>query len=606
MLLPALLRAALICAVTTTGFNQIRFEGNRRVSARNLRAVIVIKENALHTETEIERDAVRLALYYHDQGFLDAEVAWRIDSTPQKKAIIFKLQEGRRAAIRNLEVANGRNFPERDLVSMLSVRRRDFMMVSELYLAREQLLSFYRDKGYYFARCTLLVSRVDDAPTAPLLVDVSYRLTEGPVCYFRRFPVRGNHAIPRRLITRYTGIRRGERFAQSRLVSAQHRLYSSRLFERVYLTVLPADTTDTTSAHIMARATDSLDVRIDISELSPRSVGFGVGMQFPPWRGLLSAEWEHLNVASEGHNFRASAEYSPVAGRDFLRDYLVNLDLLYRIPYVTRWAVNFSTKPFAKWTAQTNFRQLEFGAETGMSHDFSPTLSAALLNRLRRVMLFDSVPPGTTPIRAITNSLSASLTWDTRNDLFNPASGFYVAPTVEQAGGFLAGDNNFYRATLDGRFFQRLFFNHILALRAMGGYLTPFGRSNLVPYYEQFYLGGTNSLRGYDERSIGPVIASDSNHYGDVLVNTNVELRSPYGSLHNSVFRGLGGVIFLDGGVVRSRTEPSVWDRYQFATGAGIRLNTVIGPVRLDYGRRLTNRPAEDWGKIHFAILNMF
>jgi outer membrane protein assembly factor BamA len=284
----------------------------------------------------------------------------------------------------------------------------------------------------------------------------------------------------------------------------------------------------------------------------------------------------------------------------------LNLDLLYRIPYVTRWAVNFSTKPFGKWTAQTHLRQLEFGAETGMSHDFSPTLSAALLNRLRRVMLFDSVPPGFVPIRAITNSLSASLTWDARNDLFNSASGFYIAPTVEQAGGFLAGDNNFYRATLDGRFFQRLFFNHVLALRAMGGYVTPFGHSNLVPYYEQFYLGGTNSLRGYDERSIGPVIASDSNHYGDVLVNTNVELRSPYASLHNSVFRGLGGVIFLDGGMVRSRTEPSVWDRYQFATGAGIRLNTVIGPVRLDYGRRLTNRPARDWGKIHFAILNLF
>jgi outer membrane translocation and assembly module TamA len=57
---------------------------------------------------------------------------------------------------------------------------------------------------------------------------------------------------------------------------------------------------------------------------------------------------------------------------------------------------------------------------------------------------------------------------------------------------------------------------------------------------------------------------------------------------------------------VRSRTDPSVWDRYQFAVGAGVRLNTVIGPVRLDYGRRLTGRPTGDWGRIHFAILNLF
>ena len=67
MFLPALLRAVLICAVTTTGFKQFRFEGNRHISARNLRAVMVMKVNVLHTDAEIERDAVRLAAHYHDQ-----------------------------------------------------------------------------------------------------------------------------------------------------------------------------------------------------------------------------------------------------------------------------------------------------------------------------------------------------------------------------------------------------------------------------------------------------------------------------------------------------------------------------------------------------------
>jgi outer membrane protein assembly complex protein YaeT len=599
------LRAALTFAVTTTGFNQIRFEGNRHVSARTLRSVIVMKERVLHTESEIDRDAFRLAQYYREHGFLDAEVKWRKDSTANKKALFFQIREGRRALIRTLEVTNTRNFPGQDLVDLLSVRRRDVMILSELYAAREQLLVFYRNQGYFFAQCTLMVTRVNNGPT-PLQVDVNYQVREGPVCYFRRLQVRGNRQVSHSLIRRYTGIRPGERFAQSRLVTAQHRLYTSRLFERIYLTVLPADTADTTSAHVLSRATDSLDVRVDISELSPRSIGFGVGLQLPPWRGLVSAEWEHLNVANEGHNFRASADYSPVASREFLRDYIVNLNLLYRIPYVTRWAVNFSTQPFGKWTAEKGLRQLEFGAETGMSHDFSPALTAGLLNRLRRVVLLDSVPTGTVPIRAITNSLSANLTWDTRNDVFNPTSGDYLAPKIEVAGGFLAGDNNFYRATLEGRIFRRLFFNHVIALRALGGYVLPYGHSNLVPYFEEFYLGGSNSLRGYDEKSVGPVIASDSNHYGDVMVNTNLELRSPYATLHNSLVRGLGGVVFLDGGMVRSRTEPSVWDKYQFAVGAGIRLNTVIGPVRLDYGRRLTDRPAKDWGKIHFAILNLF
>ena len=118
-----------------------------------------------------------------------------------------------------MEVTNSPSFPASDLVNLLSVRRRDFMVLSKLYLAREQLLTFYRNKGYYFAQCTLMVNRVADAPPAPSLVDVNYRMTEGPVCYFRRFRVRGNRRVSRSLITRYTNIRRGERFSQSRLVT---------------------------------------------------------------------------------------------------------------------------------------------------------------------------------------------------------------------------------------------------------------------------------------------------------------------------------------------------------------------------------------------------
>jgi outer membrane protein assembly factor BamA len=415
--------------------------------------------------------------------------------------------------------------------------------------------------------------------------------------------VRGNRQIKRSLIRRYTGINHGARFSQTQLVTAQHRLYGSQLFERVYLTVMPADSADTLTADVLQRATDSLDVRVDVAELGPRSMGFGIGLQLPPWRGLLSADWEDMNVAGEGHDFHVSGDYSPVAGPEFLRDYLANLDVTYRIPYVTRWAINFSTHPYGKWTSEKQLRQLELGAETGMSHDFSPTLTMSLLNNLEKVARYDTVAPAS----AITNLLGVSLTWDTRNDLFNPSSGFYVAPTLEVAGGFLGGSNSFYRARLEARFFRRLFWGHILALRAIGGYVAPYGHSDSVPDYEEFYLGGTNSVRGYNEKSIGPVIdPADSSRYGDVMLNTNVELRSPFIPLHISVLKGLGAVVFQDGGLVRSRTEPSVWNRYQLAAGAGIRLNTVIGPIRLDYGKRLTSPSKGDWGKIHFAILNLF
>ncbi len=599
----------LIVAAATPGFNRIRFEGNRHIPGRTLGPVAMVKTKVLVSESELNRDAEELARFYHEQGFLDAAVTWRRDSTARAKTLVFQVHEGERARIGAIEVSGNRTYSSPDLTYLLDVRRRDFLILPEENAARTRLLDFYHNHGFYFARCTLITVRESGPPAtgttvAPIQVDLEFRVNEGPVCYFRRLQVRGNRQIKRTLIRRYTGIRHGARFSQTQLVTAQHRLYGSRLFERVYLTVMPADSADTVTAHVLQRATDSLDVRVDIVELSPRSVGFGIGLQLPPWRGLLSAEWEHLNVAGEGHDFRIAGDYSPVAGREFLHDYLADFDVTYRIPYVTRWAINFATHPYGKWTAEKQLRQLELGAETGMSHDFLPTLTASLLNRLHRVVRYDTV---VAPVSAITNLLGASLTWDTRNDLFNPASGFYLAPTLEVAGGVLGGSNSFYRARLETRFFRRLLFGHILALRAIGGYVLPYGRSNYVPEYEEFYLGGTNSVRGYNEKSIGPVIdPADSSRYGDVMLNTNVELRSPFLLLHNSVAKGLGAVIFQDGGLVRSRTGVSIWNRYQLAVGVGIRLNTVIGPIRLDYGKRLTAPPKGDWGKIHFAILNLF
>jgi outer membrane protein assembly complex protein YaeT len=600
----------LIFAAAAPGFNRIKFEGNRHISARTLRPVAMVKTKVLVSESELNRSALQLAQFYQEQGFLDAAVTWRQDSTTKAKTLVFLVQEGARAQISAVQVTGNRTYSSSDLTYLLDVRRRDFMILPDLNAALTRLLDFYRDHGFYFAQCTLMTVR-ESGPTkaattvASIQVDLEFRVTEGPVCYFRRLQVRGNRQTKRTLIRRYTGIRHGERFSQSQLVTAQHQLYGSQLFQRVYLTVMPADSADTVTAHVLQRATDSLDVRVDVAELSPRSFGFGVGLQLPPWRGLLSAEWEHLNVAGEGHDFRIAGDYSPVAGREFLHDYLADLDLTYRIPYVTRWAINFSTHPYGKWTAEKQLRQLELGAETGMSHDFSPTLTMSLLNNLDQVTRYFMVVD--TPVRAITNLLGASLTWDTRNDLFNPSSGFYLAPTLEVAGGVLGGGNSFYRARLETRFFRRLLFGPILALRAVGGYVLPYGRSNYVPDYEEFYLGGTSSVRGYNEKSIGPVIdPADSSRYGDVMLNTNVELRSPFILLHNSVVKGLGAVIFQDGGLVRSRTGVSIWNRYQLAVGAGIRLNTVIGPLRLDYGKRLTTPPKGDWGRIHFAILNLF
>jgi outer membrane protein insertion porin family len=119
-----------------------------------------------------------------------------------------------------------------------------------------------------------------------------------------------------------------------------------------------------------------------------------------------------------------------------------------------------------------------------------------------------------------------------------------------------------------------------------------------VPYYEAFTLGGRSTLRGYPDRFVGPGRRPGTEYrYGTAVVNGNIELRSPY------ILRWVGLVGFFDIGDVG-------WDfrmrAYEYSAGAGIRVRTPIGPVRLDWGKRLRNPPSGDKGRFYLGLLHAF
>ena len=612
--------ASAPAGAAASDLSRIHFDGNRSFSSSTLQSLMRSRVKQLASPAQIARDVAAIAEYYRQHGFLDAALNWRLDSTGPRRVLRISVQEGARTRVRAVRAAGMRNLSAAEIVDVANVPRNQFLNVPGLRVRMQNVVDFCRDKGYFYVRCSLVVTRIGNpeaihdsgvsARPSATDAEVTFQVTEGPVCYFHDVLVRGLVKYRRSLVFHYVNVRTGERFSQTRLLNAQRRLYASRLFDRIYLAPMSVDTSDTASVAIMTRDADSLDLRVDLSELAPRSVGFGAGIQLLPWRGLLGAEWEHLNVFQRGHNLRLAAEYSPVLGRSILRDYRLKVDALYRIPYLTRYEVNFTTQPFAYFENQLGRYQLEYGAESGLNHDFTTNLSLGVLNRLRRIWFSDTSSSSQTGIvPAITNSLSLNQLYDTRNDVFDPRRGLYFSSSAELAGGFLGGNNSFYRFKADFRFFQRVLLSHLIALRVTGGAAIPFNGSQAVPYYEEFSIGGANSLRGYNEKSIGPLlVTADSSRYGDILGSANLELRSPIIPIPTGIIKGLGGVLFTDGAVLfGAQGKYDVKRGYLgLAAGAGLRVNTPVGPIRLDYGKRLLDAPDGDWGKVYLGILNMF
>lgn len=181
-----------------------------------------------------------------------------------------------------------------------------------------------------------------------------------------------------------------------------------------------------------------------------------------------------------------------------------------------------------------------------------------------------------------TNSFTFTHVFDNRDNYFNASKGRRISFAAQWGGHGLGGDYDFYKFTAEGRFYKGLGNGHILALRLMGGYI-----DGDVSYGNLFDLGGSNTLRGYE----------DDQFKGKKMYAATLEYRFP-------IAKKVQGVLFTDAGSAWGLDRDKIpWydddDSLNWSVGVGLRLQTPIGPIRLDYGHG-------DQNKFHFSFGTQF
>jgi len=235
-----------------------------------------------------------------------------------------------------------------------------------------------------------------------------------------------------------------------------------------------------------------------------------------------------------------------------------------------------------------------------------------------------NLPEGVIDTPQATSSPSLTISYDDRDNIFDPMRGWSHQVFGQVAGGpypragvnFIGGDTKFYKVLYDVSYFQPAPVKLPLVGRLSLGMHMRTGRAwgfgnDPVPIFERFFLGGTDSVRGYGERVLGPYDDEGRPTGGNVMWQFNGELKWP-------IFPRVLTIAapFYDLGYTWETFSPFSWSTIDQkstelapSVGVGVRLtipNTIL-VIRLDYGWGLTNRYDHiGSGRLHFNIGNVF
>lgn len=180
-----------------------------------------------------------------------------------------------------------------------------------------------------------------------------------------------------------------------------------------------------------------------------------------------------------------------------------------------------------------------------------------------------------------TNSVSWQKVYDSRDNIYDPKRGKRVSATVQWASHGLGGDFDYYKFTGEYRNYKAIGNNQVIAFRARLGWA-----QGDVPYSALYTLGGADTLRGFE----------DDQFRGKKMYNATLEYRVP-------IFNKVTGVLFTDMGDAWDAPHVTWYDddkSFNISVGAGVRISTPIGPIRLDYG------VSKDDNKFHFSFGGQF
>ena len=566
----------------------IKFVGNAHVQPRKLRGVIETKKwwmfswltgSGRFKDDQFEDDLDKLRDYYREQGFLDVEIpqdkVFFNYPTPEKLVLVINVTEGKRYFIGEVGFSGNKLFDSKLLGRVVRMRKGYPFIPSRLDKDVERLEDFYGKDGYLDTHVRL--TRKPNVITGA--IDIDYTVNESEKYSVESIEIEGNAKTKSTVILRELTLGPGDVFSTVLMKISKLRLENTRFFEDVAIT--PQET------NIPGRR----NMRIAVHEGRTGNLTFGAGFSSLE-RASLFAEVSQSNFdlfnrrsffQGDGQKFRLRLQLGSLSSE---------VVLSFEEPWFLQkqLGLGFSVFRTSSEYNSTYYSQIETGFEVYLRKHLFELWNGRLSYQLVQVGI-DSVSSSASPIikalagNNLLSEVGLQLERDTRDKIISTTSGNRVELNLNVAGGPLGGakTNNFYSMEFRGSQFFPVFDTQaqVLSLIARGGVIQNFGASSDVPYYRKWYLGGPQTLRGFEFRDVSP--RDDSSEpvggktYGFFSAEYSADIVSP-----------IRFAIFYEAGFVNSNVYDFSPVHYNDNFGFGLRLYVAGAPLSLDLGVPLT------------------
>jgi len=248
----------------------------------------------------------------------------------------------------------------------------------------------------------------------------------------------------------------------------------------------------------------------------------------------------------------------------------------------------------------TVYDQRNYGFQIELRKPITAYMYATLGYRLQDVDIFNVDPSSSEAIQSqegstVESEILTSLVFDRRDNPLLSRRGQRVTFSPYIAGGFLGGDVQIYGFDVEASQYFRFRWDTILLLNVETATVNTWGSGDQVPIYDRLYLGGSNNLRGFPFREVGPQDEDGQPIGGNSMARATVEFTFP-------IIEKARGAVFYDTGFVNSDAWSFGFNHIASDIGIGIRLDLPIGPLRLDYGYPIQRDGYNGGGHFNFNV----